>query len=122
PMDPIGVACTGSGPRHVAVPVEDGVRGDVDALLVALVVEEAELHALGVLGEEREVRPLAVPQRAERERLAGPDLHQRISAVKPAKSATSSRSPRRTRSTRRDSSASVSTSGGSERRSEISSA
>jgi len=32
------------------VPVEDGVLADVDARLVPLVVEEAELNALGVLG------------------------------------------------------------------------
>ena len=35
----------------------------------SLVVEQAELDALGVLGEEREVRAAAVPGRAERERM-----------------------------------------------------
>ena len=48
--------------------------------LVAVVVEEAELDPLGVLGEEREVRAVPVPRRAERERLAGPDLHSAASA------------------------------------------
>src|SRR6185503_15120187 len=44
----------------------------VDALLVALLVEQAQLDLGGVLGEEREVRPLAVPRGAQRERLSGP--------------------------------------------------
>src|SRR5207248_1762710 len=42
--------------------------------LAVLVVVQAELHPLGVLREEREVRPLAVPARTEREGAAGPDL------------------------------------------------
>lgn len=46
--------------------------GKDDARLGAGVVEEAELDPGAVLGEEREVRPLAVPVRAERERAAGP--------------------------------------------------
>ena len=42
--------------------------------LLAVLVEQAQLDALGVLGEEREVRPAAVPGRAERERPPGPDV------------------------------------------------
>src|SRR6185503_18096167 len=91
-MDAVGVALAGADPGQVAMPVEDGVLGDVDTHLAALVVEEAELDALGVFGEEREVRAAAVPDRAERERPSGPDFHYAISTVRLAKSATSSRS------------------------------
>ena len=55
------------------MPVERRALVQLDALLPPMLVEEAELDAVGVLGEEREVRPVAVPFRAERERLAGPD-------------------------------------------------
>ncbi len=55
---------------QVAVPVERGALAQLDALLVAVLVEEAELDPLRVLGEEREVRAVAVPLRAERERRA----------------------------------------------------
>jgi hypothetical protein len=61
--------------RQVAVPDMRGDVLDLDARLV-LGVEEGELDALGVLGEEREVRPLAVPRRTERERPSRPDFHQ----------------------------------------------
>src|SRR5437660_1371623 len=82
----------GSEPRHIAVPVEKRVLGHLDPALVPDLVEEAELDALGVLREEREVRAAAVPGWAEREGTSGPHLHQRISTVRFAKSATSSRS------------------------------
>jgi hypothetical protein len=54
---------------------------------VVLVVEQAELHALGALGEEGEVRALPVPRRTERERPARPDL-QRSTAPERAGSRT----------------------------------
>ena len=47
---------------------------DGDALFGAVVAEEAELDRGGVLAEEREVRPLPVPGRAEREGPPGPRL------------------------------------------------
>jgi len=63
------VAVQHAGPRlrQVAVPHEVGALGHVDALDFAptLRVEDAELHALGVLGVEREVDAFAVPGRAE---------------------------------------------------------
>lgn len=48
---------------------------DVDAGLVPVVVEEAELDALGDLGEEREVGPRAVVRGAEGVGVAWPGLH-----------------------------------------------
>src|SRR5439155_26464892 len=63
------------------VPVERGALRHLDALLlVACVVEQAELDALRVLGEQREVHALAVPRGAERERHSRPDLPHRSSA------------------------------------------
>jgi hypothetical protein len=41
-------------------------------LAPALGIEQAQLHALGLLREEREVHALAVPGRAERIRPTGP--------------------------------------------------
>src|SRR5262249_5807135 len=121
-VDAVAVPLAGPDAGQVAVPVEDGAVDHLDDLLAVVLVEQAELDALGVLGEEREVRALAVPHRPERERPAGPDLPQRRSStVFAAKSATSSTSPRRTRRTRRRSSTSVSAPGGSVRRSAISS-
>src|SRR5439155_9333805 len=80
PVDAIAVALPGADARQVAVPVVRRVVRLLDALLV-VAVEEAQLHALGVLAEQREVRPLAVPGRAERERPARPQLTaQRTSA------------------------------------------
>jgi hypothetical protein len=71
----VAVALAGADARQVAVPVVRRVLDDLDARLVVVGVEQAELDALGVLGEQREVRPLPVPGGAERERLAGPDVH-----------------------------------------------
>jgi hypothetical protein len=69
-VDAVAVALAGADAGEVAVPVEGVALVERDALL-AVVAEEAELDALGVLAEEREVRPLAVPGRAEGERRAG---------------------------------------------------
>src|SRR6478735_9002406 len=80
---------------QVAVPVERRALLDVDPLLVPVPVVQAELDALGVLREEREVRALAVPLRPERERLTGPHGSHLSSTVVASKSATSVRSPRR---------------------------
>jgi len=78
--------------------VRDGTRVhviDVDALdfAPAARIEQAELYALGVLGEQREVDARPVPGGAERIRRSGPDLHrgvQRLGFVH----VVSSRSPR----------------------------
>ena len=58
-----------------AVPVVAGYVMQLDPRL-AIAVEQAQLDPLGVFREEREVRPLAVPRRTERERPSRPDLHQ----------------------------------------------
>ena len=96
PVDAVAVALSRPDAGDVAVPVVRGVVGELDACLGAVLVEQAELDALGVLGEEREVRPFAVPRRSERERPARPDVHLRSSTVLLWKSAMSSTLPRRT--------------------------
>ena len=74
-VDAVAVALPGPDAGEVAVPVEGRVLAQRDALLGVGLVEEAELHPLGVLGEEREVRAVAVPGRPERKRATGPDFH-----------------------------------------------
>ena len=72
PMDAIAVALARTDPGDVAVPA---VRRDFrqhETRLGAGRVEQAELDAIRVLGEEREVRPLGVWGRAERIRPARP--------------------------------------------------
>src|SRR5205085_1011914 len=72
--------------RPVVLPVEVAVdhhalRKCVGVVLVvALLVEEAQLHARRVLREQREIHPLAVPRRSKGEGLAWPDLPHRSSA------------------------------------------
>src|SRR5207248_931482 len=96
-VDPVRVTRARTGAGDVAVPVERGPLRHPDALLAAAVLAvEAQLDALGVFREEREIRALAVPDRTEWERTTGPGFHQLISALTFAKSATSSVSPRRT--------------------------
>src|SRR6185437_13818496 len=73
-VDAVAVAMAGAHARQVAVPVVGRALDHVDALLGPVLVEQAQLDVLGVLGEEREVRALAVPRRAERERRSGPGL------------------------------------------------
>ncbi len=74
PMDAVAVALAGTDTGQIAVPVERGALDDLDALLVVVGVVQAQLHALGVLAEDAEVRALAVPCRAQREGPAGPDV------------------------------------------------
>jgi hypothetical protein len=95
PVHPVRVPPAGADLRQVAVPVERRPLGQRDARLVVVLVEEAELDVHGVLREQREVRPLAVPGRPEGEGAPRPDLHSNSSAIFAAKSATSVASPRR---------------------------
>jgi hypothetical protein len=60
---------------QVAVPAVGVDLGQRDALLLAVRVEEAELHALRQLREQREVGPRPVVGGPERVRVARPDLH-----------------------------------------------
>src|SRR6185503_14548491 len=81
-VHPVAVALARADAGQVGVPDVRRLLCDGDALLAALVVEQAELHALGVLAVEGEVRPVPVPGRAEGERPPGPDraLHRRTLA------------------------------------------
>jgi hypothetical protein len=73
-VDAIAVALSRSHAGQEAVPGEEGGIADLDALLDTVLVEEAEIDALGVLGEEREVRSRVAHGGAERERIAGQHL------------------------------------------------
>ena len=73
-VNPVAVAQSGPGVGQIAMPDLIGLLGQLDALDLApaLGIEHAQLHALGLLREEREVDALAVPCRAQRVRAAGP--------------------------------------------------
>src|SRR5437763_10530907 len=74
-FDPEAVALTGADLGQVAVPGERGALAHRDPRLVVLLVEQAELDAGGVLGEQGEVRAAPVPGRAQRKRPSRPDLN-----------------------------------------------
>ena len=77
-IDPIAIALTGTDAREIAVPDVGGHLAQRHALLVLPgIVEQAELDPGRVLAEEREVRPDAVPRRAEREPRSGADTQSR---------------------------------------------
>ena len=59
-VHPVAVALAGLHLRQVGVPDERVDLEQLDARLAAVVVEQAELDALGDLAEEREVRAGAV--------------------------------------------------------------
>ncbi len=60
-VDAVAVARARPDAGQIGVPVERCALAQLDARLVVLLVEEAQLHALGVLAEQREVRPVPVP-------------------------------------------------------------
>ena len=74
-VDPEAVALAGPDIGQVAVPAQRGDLGEGDALLVALVVEQAEVDAGGDIGEQGEVGAGAVVAGAQGERLSGPESH-----------------------------------------------
>jgi hypothetical protein len=116
-VDAVPVSPTRLDAGEVAMPVVRGHRAQLH-LRLAVAVEEAQHDALGVLGEDGEVRPFAVPRRPEREGVTRPDRHPvENSTCRLPKSATSVAPPRRSRSTFASSSASASSSRGSSRRS-----
>ena len=119
PVDAVGVPLARPDVRQVAMPVEGGPLGQRESRLDVVGVEETELDSLGMLGEEREVRPVPIPGRAERKRLSGPGAHRRSSTVFASRSTTSVAGPRR--SVSRRPSAVTSSSRGSRRRSSSSS-
>ena len=75
PMHTIAVDQAGPCLRQVAVPDVVGLLAQLDALaLVAAPVEQAQLHALGLRREQREVDAMAVPGGTARMRAARPQL------------------------------------------------
>ena len=92
-VDAVSVALARADERQVPMPVERGPLGQLDALLGAVGVEQGQLDAGRILGEEREARAAAVPCCAERERVAGPDLPHRTTAPASGASAPSRTSP-----------------------------
>lgn len=57
-MYPIAVAQARPGGGQPAVPDVAAARREIEALLVALLVEYAQLHPLRMGGEEGEIHPL----------------------------------------------------------------
>ena len=74
-MDAVAVALAGADTGQVAVPVVPRSLRQLVPKLEPVVAEEAELDALGMLGEEREAGSCTVPRRTERERTTGPDAY-----------------------------------------------
>ena len=72
-VHPVAVPLARPHARKVRVPHVRRVLAELDPFLRSGLVEQAELDPLGVLAEEGEVRPVAVPRRAERKRPPGPD-------------------------------------------------
>ena len=75
PVHPVAVALAGLDAGQVAVPDEPVHLGEPDPGLLAPLAEQAELHPLRDLGEDREVGPGAVVGGAERVGMAGPRPH-----------------------------------------------
>jgi hypothetical protein len=69
------VALAGADAAQVAVPAERGPLLEVETGLTALLIEEAQLDAVGDLREDREARAVSVPRRAQRERLPRSNDH-----------------------------------------------
>ncbi len=74
-VHPVAVALPRLQRGDVAVPHVARFLGQLDERLVAVVVEQAQLDALGVLREQGEIDPRAIPCRAERVRGSGPEFH-----------------------------------------------
>src|SRR5262249_4423453 len=84
PVDPVPVPLPLADAGEVASPGAGRDVGQLDASGLAILrVEQAELDALGVLGEEREVRTRAVPLGAEGERPARPGVQTRAPTPPP---------------------------------------
>ncbi len=73
-VDAEAVALPGHDPGQVAVPDQGLALGQVVTGLLAVVVEQAQLDALGHLREDREVRATTVVGRAERVGRSGPHV------------------------------------------------
>jgi hypothetical protein len=76
PADAIAIELARPETGYIAVPDEVGPLAQLQGLPRdggRRMIEEAQLHAVGVLAEEGEVDPGAAPGRAQRIRLARPD-------------------------------------------------
>ena len=95
PVEPIAVEQARPGVGKVAMPDEVGALEQLDALHLAppLGIEETQLDALGVLGEQREIdaRPFpggaegigpAAPERARRDDDAGRRFHSAVANLR----------------------------------------
>jgi hypothetical protein len=71
----VAVALARTYPREVTMPHEGARLGEGHAQLALLVIEETQLHARRLLGEDREVRPPSVPGGAQRVGDSRPDFH-----------------------------------------------
>jgi hypothetical protein len=74
PVHAVSVTLTGTDAGHVAVPAERGVLREPDVVLLADLVEQTKVDALGDLGVDRKAGAFSIPMRAERKRLPGPDI------------------------------------------------
>lgn len=82
-VHPKAVALAGIHARQIAVPAVAGNLRQAQPCLAAALVEQAEVHPLGYLREQREVRTGAVEARAQRVRPAG--IHLDGAAARPAR-------------------------------------
>src|SRR2546427_9375136 len=71
PIDSIAIADSGAGLRQVDVPDVLGLLADRNARLTTVLVEETQLDAGCVFGEQREVHARAIPDGTERIGVAG---------------------------------------------------
>ncbi len=77
----VAVALAGLHGGQVAVPDVGVDLGQLDPGLLAVLVEQAQLHAVGHLAEEREVRAAPVERRAQRVCRSRPGLHHGVLLV-----------------------------------------
>jgi hypothetical protein len=70
-MDAESIALPWVDSAQMRMPAERGLFRKVDARLVAIAIEEAQLDTLGDFGEEREIGPASIPCRSHGEWLTG---------------------------------------------------
>ena len=77
-VHPVAVVLARPDPGQIPVPHLGGPFGQFDARLDAVVVDQAQIDPLGGLGEDGEVGPGTVEGRAERGRVARPEIGVRV--------------------------------------------
>ena len=75
PLHPVAISLARADTRQIAVPMKRRALAQRQTRLGAIVVEQTQLDAFGVLGEQRKIRSLPVPRRARRQRLPGQHLN-----------------------------------------------